>query len=359
MVGRSDCSISYVAVQHPGLLDRFHHLFSIRNSSGNRTVVVFYRSGVGRHLAGMDERQPNQYPVAEIAPQRLDLGDAGLLPICINADLDGELPHVHSVLIMLHGRLRNAMVYYHTAISAVAARPGWLVASPQFLAEVDIAAHRLSPRTLRWGLTDWMGGDAAIAPSPQNTFAVLDALLDRLARRLPALRRLVVAGHSGGAQVAQRYSLLADEHPNTHYVIANPSSYAFLDSRRPEPTDQCPEFDRWKYGLSGLPDYCHGWTREQLAARYAKRRVTYLLGADDTDSAHPALDNTAAARCQGPHRRARGEAFYTALKIRFPDCRHKLRIVPGVGHDGFGIFTSTDGIETLFGRSGRRLLTEE
>lgn len=297
----------------------------------------------------MDERQPNQYPVAEIAPHRLDLGDAGVLPVCLSEDLDHVLPHVQSVLVMLHGRLRDATVYYRTAVAAVDGRPGWLVVVPQFLAQIDITAHRLPASTLRWSLTGWMGGDAAAAPSGQTTFAVLDALLNRVTERLPELRRLVVAGHSGGAQVAQRYGLLGNECPSTHYVVANPSSYAFLNRDRPQPTDGCPEFDDWKYGLTHLPAYGGDWTREQLAARYAERNFTYLLGAEDIDPAHPALDNTMAARCQGPHRRARGEAFYAALKARFPDSPHQLRIVPGVGHDGLGMFTSADGIKALFG----------
>ena len=296
----------------------------------------------------MDERQPNQKPVSEIATYRLDLDQAGILPVYLSEDLRDPLPHVRGVLVMLHGRLRNAAVYYRTAMAAVAQRPGWLVAAPQFLNEIDIAAHDLPARTLNWSLTGWMGGDAAKAPSGLSAFAVLDALLTQLRSRAPTLRRLVVAGHSGGAQMVQRYALLGDESPSARYVVANPSSYAFLDEARPQPTDGCPDFDRWKYGLSDLPPYAGGGTREQIVARYVRRNVTYLLGGDDTDPAHPALDNTCEARCQGPHRRARGEAFYAALKSRFPNSPHQLRIVPGIGHSGADIFASTDGIEALF-----------
>jgi pimeloyl-ACP methyl ester carboxylesterase len=327
--------------------------FSVLSSAAQTTfvwrcsIIVFYKMKIEPHLTDMDERQPNQYAVAEVATHRLDLNDAGALPIYLSEDLDTPLPHVQSVLVMLHGRLRDAAVYYRTALAAVAQRPGWLVVVPQFLAEVDITAHDLPARTLRWSLTGWMGGDAAVAPSGLSTFAVLDALLVRLGA--PALRRLVVAGHSGGAQIVQRYALVGDERADTHYVVANPSSYAFLDRERPEPTDGCPDFDSWKYGLSDLPAYANGWSRDQLAARYAKRNVTYLLGGEDTDPAHPALDNTDKARCQGPHRRARGEAFYADLKSRFPNSPHQLRIVPGIGHNGSDIFTSADGIEALFG----------
>ena len=297
----------------------------------------------------MDERAPNQVPVAELASHRFDLGEAGVLPVCLSQDWSDPLPHIEGALVMLHGRLRDAPLYQRTAMAAVGDRPGWLVVVPQFLAGIDVAAHRLPPETLRWSLTGWMGGDAAENPSGLSAFAAVDAVLERLKDRLPALRRLVLAGHSGGGQVVQRYALLGGDRPGLHYVVANPSSYAFLDAGRPEPTGGCPGFDRWKYGLSDLPPYAAGWSAEALATRYAGRNVTYLLGGNDTDPAHPALDTACEARCQGPHRRARGEAFHAALKARFPDSPHRLHIVPGVGHSGEQVFTSAEGVQALFG----------
>ncbi len=296
----------------------------------------------------MDERQANQFPVAEIAGHSLDLGGAGVLPVCLSEDWDRPLPEVTGALVMLHGRLRDAPVYYRTAQAAVGRRAGWLVVVPQFLAGVDVAAHGLPDRTLRWSLTGWMAGDRAEGPAGTGAFTVLDALMARLAERLPALSRLVVAGHSGGAQMVQRYALLGDDRPRARYVVANPSSYAFLDAARPAPTDGCADYDRWRYGLAGLPAYAGGWTPEALAARYAARDVAYLLGAEDTDPAHPALDTSCAARTQGPHRRARGEAFYAALKARFPASPHRLSIVPAVGHSGSQIFASAEGAAALF-----------
>jgi len=76
---------------------------------------------------------------------------------------------------------------------------------PQFLAGIDIEAHGLPADTLRWTLEGWEGGEDAIAPSSTSSFEALDAILDRLAdRRLfPNLKEVVVAGHSGGAQVVQ------------------------------------------------------------------------------------------------------------------------------------------------------------
>ena len=290
-----------------------------------------------------DERQPNEAPVAAVGASNLDLGSAGVLRMALSEGWDA--PAVSSALVVLHGRLRNAADYLGAGIAAVAGRPGWMVAVPQFLAEVDIAAHSLPSRTLRWTLTGWMGGDPATGPTDLSAFAALDGVLAFLRDR-PAIRRVVVAGHSGGGQVVQRYAMLGDTPADLRFVVANPSSYAFLGPDRPEPP--CPGFDDWKYGLSHLPAYAGSATREALAQRYATRDVHTLLGGEDTDPAHPALDRSPPAQCQGPHRRARGEAFHADLLRRFPHCRHTLQIVPGVGHDGGRMLGSAEGAAALF-----------
>ena len=55
--------------------------------------------------------------------------------------------------------------------------------------------------------------------------------------RFPALRDVVIAGHSGGAQVAHRYAIVGAgcnvAGVRCRYVIANPSSYVYFDSMRP------------------------------------------------------------------------------------------------------------------------------
>ena len=290
-----------------------------------------------------DERQPNEAPVAAIGAHELDLGSAGVLRMALSEGWDA--PGISAALVVLHGRLRNALDYLGAGVAALAGRPGWMVAVPQFLTDVDIEAYALPPRTLRWTLTGWMGGDAAIAPAEFSAFAALDGVLAFL-RDQPAIRRVVLAGHSGGGQVVQRYAVLGDTPADLRFVVANPSSYAFLGPDRPEPP--CPGYDDWKFGLSHLPIYAGNAAREALARRYASRDVRTLLGAEDTDPAHPALDRTPPAQSQGPHRRARGEAFHADLLRRFPDCRHTLQVVPGVGHDGGRMLASAEGAAALF-----------
>ena len=312
-----------------------------------------------------DERGPHRKPVAVVADRSLAVAPGARLLFFASADLDVPHPEVSRAVIVLHGRLRDADVYYASAREAREAAgalgTGALLVVPQFLSQTDWEAHALAPDVLRWTLEGWQGGDDAVGPAPLSSFDALDAILARLAdRRLfPNLSRVVVAGHSGGGQVAQRYAMLSREGDAlagrgiaVSYVVANPSSYAYVTPERPGPTADCPGYDRWKYGLQDLPRYAGGAAPAALEAASVARPVTYLLGGRDTDPHHPALDRSCMAETQGPFRLARGEAYLAALRARHPDLRQPLHVVPGVGHDGRRMLGSACGLAALFDAPG-------
>lgn len=331
-----------------------------------------------------DERAPNERPVAVVAPMHFEVATArgrGTVPLYASGAWNAAQPEVTRAVILLHGRLRNADAYFQLAHRARAnageAAVNTLLLVPQFLASADVDAHRLPESTLRWDWTGWMGGDDALAPAPLSSFDVLDALLAALADPLPfpALREVVVAGHSGGAQVAHRYAVLArGEAPlaargvKLGYVIANPSSYVYFDTQRPDgnggfaPFDEaaCPGFNRWKYGLEALPSYVQSADAAALAsvapaaleAAYVRRDVTLLLGERDCDPEHPALDRSCAAQSQGAHRLARGRAYAQYLRERHADERaHPVHEIAGAGHDADAVFGSPAGRAALFGET--------
>ncbi|MGH8778439.1 alpha/beta hydrolase [Paraburkholderia sp.] len=327
-----------------------------------------------------DERAPNERPVPVVAPQRIAVETAagsGTVPLFASSEQgvwDALQPDVRRAVILMHGRLRNADAYFRLAEQARAAAGDdardTLLIVPQFLATADVDAHRLDATTLHWDWTGWMGGDPALGPAPISSFDVLDAILRRLAQRdrFPALSTVVIAGHSGGGQVAQRYAVVT--HGETQftahgiavrYVIANPSSYVYFDALRPTADGafitfdeaRCPGFDDWKYGLNRLPAYAldamRGGSAYALEAAYARRDVVLLLGGDDCDPAHPALDTSCAARAQGAHRLERGRAYARYMRMRHGDnLNHRVFEVAGMGHDGAGIFTSNAGLAALF-----------
>ncbi|MFT4128726.1 alpha/beta hydrolase [Labrys sp. (in: a-proteobacteria)] len=315
-----------------------------------------------------DERAPNEKPVKVIADGRIAVPGGGELPLYVSADWSKPLPQVDRAVLVLHGRLRDADVYFRSALKAQAAAGAagqtTLMVAPQFLAKVDVEAFGLPPEVLRWTLTSWQGGEDALAPKPVSSFAALDAILARLAdRRLfPHLREVVVAGHSGGGQVVQRYAIagkgestLAAAGIGVRYVVANPSSYAYFSPKRPAPdvAAACRGFDDWKYGMQARPSYLASPSPDALEKTYTARRVIYLLGTADTDPNHPALDKTCMAEAQGPYRLARGEAYVSAMRQRDGGTpRHSLWLVEGVGHNGDKMLTSSCGLAALFDQPG-------
>jgi len=195
-----------------------------------------------------------------------------------------------------------------------------------------------------------------------SSYAALDEIIARIGDRkqFPDVKQIVIAGHSGGAQVVQRYALLGHDQPalkaadiQVRYVIANPSSYAYFDERRPVAFSHagCPNFNRWKYGLTDLPAYAKGQNAKQLEENYVKRDVVYLLGQQDSDPKQPALDKSCEAQAQGANRLARGRNYFAYLKRLHPQgLSQQLIEVPGVGHDGDGMFNSPQGQKALFGQ---------
>ncbi len=324
-------------------------------------------------LPANDERAPNERPVRVVAPATIPVSNGARAPVYVsNAwDRSDQRMHITCAMIVIHGRLRNADVYYESAERAVLAAgrtlTDTLLVVPQFLAVADIDTHGLAADTLAWDWTGWMGGDPAMQPAPVSSFAVIDAIIDHLAdaARFPALRELVVVGHSGGGQVVHRYAVVAQRAASleargirTRFVIANPSSYVYFDDDRPQPDgtfapfdrQRCDNFDHWKYGPQRAPAYIGDKPFHALEQAYITRDVRYLWGERDCSPEHPALDISCAARTQGTDRLSRGLNYFRYLQQRHgASLVHRAAVVPGVGHDGDGMLTSAEGIEALFG----------
>jgi hypothetical protein len=196
---------------------------------------------------------------------------------------------------------------------------------------------------------------------------VLDALVARATSPevLPNLQRVVIAGHSAGGQFVNRYAAtthfqVTRSDVSVRYVVANPSSYLYFDSRRPAGNDfrqltaaevnACSSYNPYQYGLAQLN--CYGLqTGGSLAQRYRDSRVDYLLGELDTDLADSSMDTTCAANWQGGTRFERGQQYFATLGLVVGNevyDRQNKYVVPGVGHSAHDMFTSPVGEQTLF-----------
>jgi len=302
-----------------------------------------------------------EHGIKVVSPDRFHL-EAGDLSLGLSQDWRQPLPKVTRALIIVHGRLRNAQTYLQSGIDAAkhaGVGGNTLVIAPQFLNQSDVKRNHLGDQVLQWKANDWMAGDPSTGPGHISSYAALDQIIKHLGNRtlFPALKEIVIAGHSGGGQVVQRFALTGHDHPllqtegiSLLYVVANPSSYAYFSPQRPVPFDaaSCPGFNDWKYGMQKLPNYVGHQGAQQLEQTYVSRDITYLLGQQDTDPNHPALDKSCEAETQGAYRLIRGHNYVDYLRQRHPQLGHRLVEVPGVGHDGDKMFTSPQGQKVLF-----------
>lgn len=307
-------------------------------------------------------------------------GNTLKIPIYTNHDLLASNPIIEKAIIVIHGTNRNADDYFENmeiAANSVADRTNnMLIVAPQFLTETDIDFHGLDEEHLYWTSGGWKSGsnsrneDTNPRPARIPSYAVLDSLLLHVTGQFPNLKSIVFTGHSAGGQVAQR---LAATSPITHllcenfgvsirYVVANPSSYVYMDDQRKLgnsttefgfPTNFCTDYNEWKYGLEELFTYPQLVGIPTIRDNYKKTQVTYLLGEEDNDANSSSLDTDCAAELQGEHRLERGMVYYNYLQHYYGTeitATHDLVTVPRVGHNNFEMYNSHEGIEVLFRR---------
>ena len=370
-MGRHELWQATVLARERGLLDEAtaEQIFGVIGVGNDLLREVERLRAEHRRSQRNERRTVHTLPVVNVADQRFTVvadEGRGIVPVYASAPLDAVHPEIEHALLLLHGALRDADNYFALAQLAIATanRSHTLAIVPQILAEQDIEGHALGDEMLRWTTWGWMGGEPAVGPGPISGFSVLDGLIAHLSdrARFPALRSIVLAGHSAGGQLAQRYAVVGralEQTPGAlRFVIANVSSYLYFDPSRPLPNGSfapfdaqaCPEANQWKYGPENLPAYVGIRTVEELERAYVRRGVTYLVGTLDNDPQHPALDRSCAAAAQGQHRYARGHAYYAYLRRRHGgELAHRIADVEGVGHDSSGIFTSSVGLDALFG----------
>ena len=118
-----------------------------------------------------------------------------------------------------------------------------IIIAPYFQATDDPA---LSDE-LQWSSSGWKIGNKSVDKAGltrTSSFQVMDEMIASLSNQVkfPALVDIVVTGHSAGGQFTQRYAAggkadLTDTMHRYKYVVANPSSYLYLDGYRAVPGD--------------------------------------------------------------------------------------------------------------------------
>jgi pimeloyl-ACP methyl ester carboxylesterase len=267
----------------------------------------------------------------------------GTLALAANGP-DVATPVGHAV-ICIHGIERNYRDYFaYVTESMVLAGAQALCIAPCFPASSMVATD------LYWASGSWNSGSKDDSGYRYSGFAALDDLVASL-----NATRVTLIGHSGGGQFVHRYALATVSPKSMRFIVANPSSYTYLNASRPDLAGSgylmpsVPEYDYYRYGLSSnLNTYLRQQSVDTMRTNYLRRDVTYLLGELDTDTQSATLDVTDQAQTQGAQRFERGTRYFTFLNDYYSGHLHRRVAVPLVGHSGKGMITSAQGQGTIF-----------
>ena len=336
-------------------------------------LLVSWNFAAGVAMVGLSCPALAQPSTLAPAWQRVRLGHGDRqydFPVYANHDLSGDLSGIRQVVFIFHGLQRNGDSYFATGqklLTASGRDPAQvLLLAPNYPGVPD--KDKGFDGMPVWGTTDWAAGlDARGIGFDLSSFAVIDDLMMWLTdrARLPVLGTIIVAGHSAGGQLVQRYAALnrVDEGIRSagldlRYVVANPSSYLYFNALRPAgerfadyDRALCPGYDDYRYGMQHMIPYAADMNGQALFKRYAYRAVTYLLGTADIDPNHRVLDKSCPAQAQGPTRFARGRAYTRYERVlagKAARIHHLAYEVNGVGHDQAKMFGSACGLMALF-----------
>jgi len=309
-----------------------------------------------------------------------------------------DLNHVNvtTAILVVHGTLRDAWNIYCAMDSSLYAqypttRNNFYLVAPHFTVRSD----KPPKDTIFWdNNSGWkQGDDWSLDINPQrSSFDVLDEIVRIFINKthFPSIENVIVAGHSAGGQTIQRYSLgttidaeVKNNGVTLRYIVANPSSYAYLDTQRVEnlpycdantipglaytfatPSNdtitKCPLYNTWRYGLVGLNDFMSKISTSLMIDNYEVKDVVYLLGSSDicNDLINHCYDNDLDTTCEGEIeglcRFQRGWVYYKYLQNYFKTTNgnevHTAVSVPDIGHDACGMFGSENGRAAIFSR---------
>lgn len=290
-------------------------------------------------------------------------------PYYRNYDINKINPQVKRAIIVIHGTGRNAEGYFDSVMAAATLaekNSETIIIAPSFRVEGEDSTSGMIywPDNSGWKIGHKSSSELSIRKS---SFDIVDSFVNEFndKTRFPNLQKIVVTGHSAGGQFTNRYAAgnRVDKSGNIpmKYVIANPSSYLYFNSGRMISGDyqsssfylylfksQCPDYNKYKYGLDNRNEYMNRVSSSVLRSQYLNRKVTYLLGSEDTSYFDEDLDKSCEGELQGFNRKERGENYFKYINIKLFGNKHKKVIVPGAEHSAGEMYKSPEGVSALF-----------
>lgn len=162
-------------------------------------------------------------------------------------------------------------------------------------------------------------------PESQWTFSAIDPIFDHVKKLTGNTQQTYTFyGHSAGSQFVHRAMLFKQDLKANRFLPANAGWYTYADLDIEYP-----------YGLKGTD------VTEAQLKQVLQQDVVVLLGDQDSDPNHKSLKRSKGVKLQGPHRFARGQAFFENARANAEkygvEFGWTLRVIPGVAHSNGGI----------------------
>jgi len=284
---------------------------------------------------------------------------------------------IKQLVIYIHGARRNGLDYYEwgeKAVNAANKQEETLFFSPQFNSEKDLEDHKHDATHLFWEKNNWRIGDESVSSVKRvmtdafSSFSLIDSVIARACNKklFPNLKRITVIGHSAGGQFVSRYVGMTPL-PNTlkgykfNFIVMNPSTYLYLDDRRPVQTDKglafvkpdaagCQTYNDYPRGMEKLNPYAEKVGVETIKQQFLNRDVSIVLGEKDVNVNDSSLDKSCEGNMQGRFRLERGQFYYAYLQLFAKKKKvHQIDVVPEVAHDGDKMVNSQAARRFLYG----------
>ena len=294
--------------------------------------------------------------------------DSVALPIFSNVELNQNNIGLEKAIIVVHGQNRNASDYFNS-INSIASSLGLqnetLIIAPQFLLLEDIDSWDLGATIPYWqNNTGWTTGNQSLSTLQHprdfqlSSFTVIDSLLLFIHSEFTSVEEIILVGSSAGGQLLNRYAGGSPVKLNEkiRFIISAPSSFLYFDENRYEYPNSwalpngCNNYNEYKYGLDDLNNYMSLAGKDSIIARYQKRKIIYLVGAQDNGGT-----TDCQSMVQGQHRLERSLNYYNYLQHYFSQeiiNKQRIIIIPSVDHYHDEIFSSPCGKKAIFDVDG-------
>lgn len=252
-------------------------------------------------------------PAAQAAKIRIYVESPAGLAQRVHLTRPAGLTADRPVVFVMHGARRDA----------IEQRDDWheLAKEHDFLLVVPEFSDRLYPGSRSYTLGNVFDANGKPNPKAAWSYSAIEPIFDEVRRRFRMTARgYALYGHAAGAQFVHRFLFHVPNARVTRVVAANAGWYTM------------PVFNTdWPYGLRNSVV-----SSAELAAAL-QLPVTILLGEQDIDPEHKGLNRSPEALLQGPHRLARGQAFFdsaadAASRLGVP-FGWQLLTVPDADHD--------------------------